>query len=301
MKVVLSGIYYPMAILRYFEAALRRRTDIELFTVGPDTGYEIPWQGGMTIQTEQKILAPDFCVSKGFRFLSTTPISYIESRLPWKPDLWLQIDASYYFEGRPTNGKNFIVGTDPHCLNYDRQRLYADKFFCMQKHYAKAGDEFLPYAFDPIWHSPENETEQIYDVSFVGVMYKERKEVIEALKQKGVNVFHTTGPIFNEARHIYNQAPISFNWSSLQDLTARVFELLGMRRLAVVNKVPDLGNFFQDGSDLIAFDNNLAECVERILYFIAHKEEAKKIAEQGHKTVQPHTWDARVAQILEMV
>ena len=41
MNVVLTGIYYPLAILRYFEAALRR-ADVNLFTAGPYTATRIP-------------------------------------------------------------------------------------------------------------------------------------------------------------------------------------------------------------------------------------------------------------------
>lgn len=301
MKVVLSGLFYSMAILRYFEAALRRRDDVELYTVGLDKGYWVPWKGGMVSKTETKILPVDLPLSNGSHINPFIPISYVENRLPFKPDLWLQIDAGFYFEGRPQSGKNFIVGTDPHVLNYDRQRTYADKFFNMQKCYAKSGDEYLPYAFDPIWHAKEENVEQAFDVCFLGLAYPQRVSVINALKQKGVSVYNDLGPIYGEARHLYNQAPVSFNWSSLLDLNARAFELLGMGRLQVINRVPELKDFFEDGKDLVVFENNLPECVEKIQYYLAHKEEAQRIADQGHKTVQPHTWDARVEQLLSMI
>ena len=58
MKIVLSGMYYPVAIVRYFEAALRRRPDVELFTMGPFTGTFIPWNGGMNLKPEYA-KAPD--------------------------------------------------------------------------------------------------------------------------------------------------------------------------------------------------------------------------------------------------
>jgi spore maturation protein CgeB len=71
-----------------------------------------------------------------------------------------------------------------------------------------------------------------------------------------------------------------------------------MRRLAVVNNVPDLPKFFRDGVDLVTF-SSLEEAVEKILHYLANEEQLKTIAEQGHKTVKPHTWDARIEQILE--
>jgi hypothetical protein len=65
IKVALVGIYYPMAMLRYFERALERRDDIELVTAGPYTGTYIPWSGGMTVlpkyaKPPTHVLPPDF-------------------------------------------------------------------------------------------------------------------------------------------------------------------------------------------------------------------------------------------------
>jgi len=303
MKVVLSGIYYPLAILRYFEAALKRRKDtVELFTIGPYTGNWIPWASGITIKTPPEITIPNLPLSRSPDFNRTVPIGFIESKLPWKPDLWLQIDAGFHFKGKPENGLNFIVGTDPHVLNYDYQRSIADAFFCMQTPYAKSNDVYLPYAYDPVWHGYNKKLEEeIYDVAFVGIHYENRIRLVEALRTRGINVNFTLGKVYYEAKKIYHQAPLAFNWSSQKDLTARVFELLGMRRLAVVNKVPDLSKFFEAGKDLVVFDNNLTEAAEKISYYLTQKGEALKIAAQGYKTVQPYTWDVRIEQILNQI
>jgi spore maturation protein CgeB len=189
------------------------------------------------------------------------------------------------------------VATDPHVLNYDKQRTFADTFYCMQDCYKKPGDVYLPYAYDPIWHAPEDQ-EHLFDVCLLGLHYQNRNLLVDRLMKSGLKVYYQLGDCFDEARTIYNQAPIGINWSSKDDLTARVFELLGMRRLAVVNNVPDLPKFFRDGVDLVTF-TGLEEAVEKILHYLANEEQLKTIAEQGHKTVKPHTWDARIEQILE--
>lgn len=296
IRVCLSFIHYPMAIARYFESALRRRSDVELFTVGPYSGTWIPWAGGMQLPAKYA-KAPDLPLpSPQNNQLAPLPITYIESQLPWSPDLWLQIDAGWYLRERPNHGKNVIVGTDPHVLNYDAQRWMSDEFYCMQTPYMKGGDKYLPYAFDPVWHSPE-EQPQNYDVALIGLHYPQRDQLVNTLRDRGVSVYYDLGPSFDEARALYNQAMIGLNWSSRQDLTARVFELLGMGRLAVVNRVPDLGNFFEDGKDLIGFDS-LDEAVEKVLYYRDNPEEARAIADEGHCKVQPHTWDARIEEIL---
>lgn len=292
MKIVLSGIYYPLAILRYFEAALKRRDDIELFTVGPFTGTRIPWNGGMNLLPKYAKLV-DLALPRMQEFV---PIGYIENQLPWQPDLWLQIDAGFHFHGKPTQGKNVIVGTDPHVLNYDTQRQFADTFYCMQTPYMINGDEYLPYAYDPIWHKPEEQS-QNYDVCLIGLHYEQRNLLVNALKAKGLNVYYDLGPCFDEARALYNQAPIGLNWSSEQDLTARVFELLAMKRLAVVNRVPDLDRFFEDEKHLLTFET-VGEAVEKVMHYNADLEAGYAIAKAGYKAVQLHTWDARIERII---
>lgn len=298
MRCVLSGIFYPMAILRYFEAALRRRDDVELWTVGPYTGTWIPWNGGMYLP-EKYAGQPDLPLTGTNGQYPMPPIGYVENQLPWKPDAWLHVDAGWHLKGRPDRGRNLFVGTDPHVLNYDEQRTYADVFYCMQTPYAKAGDEYLPYAHDPVWHAPE-EQERQYDACLIGLHYEQRNAWVNALRVQGLHVYYEIGPCFDEARALYSQAPVGLNWSSRADLVARVFELLGMGRLAVVNRVPDLSRFFVDGADLLVFDE-LGEAVEKVVYAIENADEAQAIAEQGRETVQEHTWDARVSQILEAV
>jgi hypothetical protein len=293
--VILSGIHYPLAIMRYFEHALRRRDDINLITVGPYTGNMIPWNNWMALPQKYAI-PPTITLPTG---TPSVLISFIESQLTDKPDLWLQIDAGFHLEGKPQNGKNCIVATDPHVLNYDKQRTFADTFYCMQDCYKKPGDVYLPYAYDPIYHAPEDQ-EHLFDVALLGLHYPQRNALVDQLRQSGVKVYYDLGPVFDEARAIINQAPIGINWSSKNDLTARVFELLGMRRLAMVNEVPDLPRFFRDGVDLVTF-TGLEEATEKILHYLANEDQLEAIAAQGHETVQGHTWDARINTILEGV
>lgn len=297
IRVCLSGIYYPLAMLRYFEAALRRRGDVELFTVGPYTGAWIPWDGGMNLPAKYAI-RPDMALPNSHTF-RTLPMTFVEAKLKatgFLPDLWLQIDAGFHFVGKPQQGKNIVVATDPHVLNYDKQRRLADTFYCMQRVYMKPGDEYLPYAYDPIWHAPEKQPRQ-FDACLLGLHYPQRTELVRQLRGRGLEVYYDLGPVYDEARALYNQAPIGLNWSSLLDLNARCFELLAMRRLAVVNVVPDLPQFFEPGHDLVVFES-MQEAVEKVVYYHAHQDEAERIAAQGHKMVRPHTWDARVTQIL---
>lgn len=297
MKVVLSYIKYPMAMGIWFERALRRRDDIELYTVGPYTGAWIPWQGGMTLPTKYAI-PPDLPLPANGG-LPVLPMAYVESKLPWQPDLWLQIDAGWFLRGGPEHGKSVIVGTDPHCLNYDQQRQMADTFYCMQSPYMKPGDKWLPYAYDPTVHYPE-EQPQSYEVCLIGLLYEGRARLVDELKRRGLRVHYSIGPIFDEYREIYNQAPVAINWSSQNDLCTRVFEGMAMRRAVVANRVPDQEKLFIEGVDLMAF-SSLGEAVERVMHLIENPAAAADVAQDGYEAVKPHTWDARVQEILDDV
>lgn len=299
MRVVLSGIFYPMAIIRYFEAALKRRPDVELHTAGPYTGPSIPWNGGMNLLPKYAN-PPDTATSLYSQGRPVPlPIGFMEQKLPWTPDVWIQVDAGWHLRGRPAKAKNIIIATDPHVLDYSAQRQLADTFYCMQTPYMQDGDKHLPYAYDPIWHAPEKQP-QMFDACLLGLHYHSRDRLVAQLRARGMTVNYDLGPCFDEARALYNQAPIGLNWSSKQDLTARVFELLGMGRLAIVNEVPDLSRFFEDGKHLAVF-KTIEEAVEKAAYYLDNPAERWAIMEAGLEAVQGHSWDDRVEEILSGV
>lgn len=293
MNVVLTGIFYPMAILRYFERALRRRQDINLYTAGPWTGAWIPWNGGMHLP--QKYAGqPDMAMPKG---TLSCPAHVVEAVLPWVPDVWLQVDAGWHLATKPERGVSVIVGTDPHVLDYSPARQVADIFYSMQSVYALPGDRVLHYAYDPELHRPIDQA-QDYDAALIGLQYEHRTKLVQRLRDRKYRVLYTTGLAFDEYVNGVCSAPIGLSWSSRLDLIARVFELLAMRRVAVVNRVPALGDIFVANEDLLVFsdeDGAVAACDrvrdDPIL--------AERIAAAGHAAVKPHTYDARLDQILE--
>lgn len=295
IKVVLSGIFYPMAILRYFEAALRRRSDVELTTAGMYTGRRIPWDGGMLLSADYA-KSPDIRMPQG----SSIPIRWIESRLEFEPDLWIQVDAGFQLKGKPNRGTNIVVATDPHVLNYSLQRAQADKLFCMQQVYSRPNDIYLPYAFDPVWHRKQTDQPKDWDVILLGIHYEQRDRIVSELRSRGITVLYELGPVFEEAHQLYGRSRIALNWSSLLDLNARVFEVLGMGLPLVSNRVPDMGIFFEEDRDYLGFES-VREGADKVESLLTSPKFAAKIASQGHRTVQPHTWDARITQIFEEV
>lgn len=301
MKVVLVGIYYPMAILRYVEQALRRRVDVELFTMGPHTGTWIPWNGGMNLPMKYST-PPDLPLP---RMVTTgpLPISMVETSLPWKPDVWIHMNSTWCLRGKPQYGKNIIVGVDPHCVDYNASRGDADLFFCMQTPYMHPGDLWLPYAFDPIWHRKHTNDLLEYDTGLVGAQYEGRVKLVEMIKAEGHTVlFPGYGPVYEEYHDLNSKCRTGFNLSTQQDLCARVFELMGMGICPIVNRVPDLQKVgFIEGTHYLGFDT-LTEAVEQ-LHNVLKSDAWYDVGEQASVAVRQgkHTWDDRVAEILSYV
>lgn len=312
IKVLLLYIAYPLAIATYFKKAFQHRGDVDLRVAGPYTGSWIPWMGGMTLP--EKYAVPIDIPLPFAPTIGEVNYDIVKTQLgDWVPDIIINIDAGIHWKYKPSDGMVVTIGTDPHVLNewYDAPRKYSDKFYNMQLCYSKPGDRYLPYAYSQYDHYPihrvlENEkylegveqTEQDTDAVLIGMPYDQRTQWVSQLRAKGVSVIFENGPVFDEARALYNRGRIGLNWSSLQDLNARAFELPAMRLAPVMNLVPDVGRFFEQGIHYKGF-TNVAEAVEAVVWLKEHPKECDTMAQVAYENVKSETYDARIDLLLE--
>lgn len=301
IKIVFSQVHYPLTMGRYIWEALLRRDDVEVWSTGPFSGTYIPWGAGMDL-AQQYVRTPDLPLPMGTQ--PTIMYSAIENKLPdgFEPDLWLEANSVLTVVGRP-QGKYAVIGTDPHVLNdsfYAQSRSTADYFFCMQTPYMKEGDIWLPYAYAPDWHArtPIPWGERKYDCSLLGLAYQGRRIFFERAKERGHSVRFEIGKVFDEARDIYHETKVGFNWSSMDDTTARVFELMAMGIPAIMNPTTDLTSMFNENEHFISF-LGVEQALEKLEWALSHPEEVEAMAERAYQAVKPHTWDARVETILQ--
>lgn len=295
IRVVLAYLAFPMAMASWIRRAFERRLDVELWTTGAFTNDYIPWANGMRLP--MKYVRPvDFALPTQ---MNEPHWSIIKAQLPWKPDLVLQVDAGFHFYNKP-DCLTATVATDPHVLNYDKPRSYSDKFFCMQKVYSKPGDIYLPYAFDGTVIYPDPLVQEDTDCCLIGLHYDNRSEWIRRLRERGHSVIYELGPVFDEYRQLNCRASIGLNWSSLNDVCARVFEIMGMGRTAVINRVPDLENLgLKENVHYYGF-STMDEAVQKVEIALQNPEEAHQIAKNAHDRVwKSDTWDIRVEFILK--
>jgi spore maturation protein CgeB len=120
------------------------------------------------------------------------------------------------------------------------------------------------------------------------------------LRDKKLKVIYELGPIFDEYRQLNCRARIGLNWSSQKDVCARVLEIMGMKRVPVINRVPDLEKMgLVENVHYYGFDG-IRDACEKVDYVLAHPEEAQVVAENAYrKVVAEDTWDLRVEFLLK--
>lgn len=308
IKVLLTYIVYPLAMGTYFKKALQYRDDVDLRVAGIYTGPWIPWQGGMSLPAKYAV-PPDVPLPLS---LGVNEYNYelIKGQLgDWVPDLIIQVDAGFHAKYKPMDGMVVTVATDPHAIPpefYDVPRAYSDKFFNMQAVYSKKGDVYLPYAYSrhdfyPQINSDLDGTIHEYpkvDAVLIGMPYEQRIQWVNELRKRNVNVIFENGPILDEARALYNRGTIGLNWSSLDDLNCRAFELPAMKLYPVMNWVTDMSRKEFNFIEHCGIFHNMPEAIERVMWAIDNPEKARTQAELAYQDVVSHTYDRRVQQIL---
>lgn len=293
MNIVISYLHYAITAAGEYLARAAKRKGLNVITVGPYFGTEMPYgtDGGMKVSKEYDN-KPDIIVSK----TDSAPIWFIENKLDIPVDVWLDVDAGFCLDGTPKHGKHIRFLTDPHVLRnrYDSRPNY-DITFCSQKRYMRGGEVYLPYGYDKIWHSPMD-VEKTYDVALVGNIYNHRVELFNNLKH--LRTFFKVGIAKEDMRRIYNQAYIGLNWSTLDDMNARVFEIMACGICPVMNEVTDMKGFLVPDEDYIKFDNQ-SDAIQKINYLLEHKDKLEQIAKNAKDKMNGHSWDDRLQSILE--
>jgi spore maturation protein CgeB len=105
------------------------------------------------------------------------------------------------------------------------------------------------------------------------------------------------------------EMPLIFHYSKINlNITAksirsglplRIFDVLGCGGFLITNYQSELPDWFTIGEDLVAYSSP-KELIELCAYYLAHEEERKQIAMNGYlKVKQYHTFDHRIAIMLE--
>lgn len=190
-------------------------------------------------------------------------------------------------------GLDLVLTTSSECCAYYGMEGCAALFWPL----ASSSDRFFPY--------PDGE--KIYDVSFIGNRYGIRGKIIERLQQAGINVTPfgsgwPNGPvgaeqsaeILGKSRIILGVGNIAYN-EDIYTLKLRDFDAPMAGALYITHRNRDLLKLFEEGREIECYET-IAECIDKIKYYLAKPEKRSEIAAAGlSKAITSHTWDARLS------
>jgi spore maturation protein CgeB len=191
--------------------------------------------------------------------------------------------------------------------------------------------EYIPIGIDPEVHHPvplTAEEQQRYgaDVCFIGGLSRRfhaaRRAMVEYAIENGVNI-----KVWGGYREHFVGSPILRVWQGQiwgeeqvkalcaakiglnfhvdhrageldRGLNLRAFELAACGVFQLLQRVPGVGEFFEEGKEIVCFDTK-EEMLDKIRYYLAHESERRQIAEAARKRVlREHTWAHRVANMI---
>jgi spore maturation protein CgeB len=150
--------------------------------------------------------------------------------------------------------------------------------------------------------------EKKYDVTFVGQPHGDRREIVERLRNDGIQVA-TWGHGWEAGRltqmemvRLFSQSKINLNFANalvpgLVQIKGRNFEVPACRAFLLTTYVPELENYYGIDGEVVCF-TGYDELRDKIRYYLAHDEERENIAARGYqRTLAQHTFDARFDDI----
>jgi spore maturation protein CgeB len=211
--------------------------------------------------------------------------------------------------------------------------IQKEGFFEELKNMGLSNYHYLPLACLPDFHkkitpvNKEDEARYGSDVSFAGAGYFNRKNAFSQLMDFNFKIWggdwfvglplslfiQEGGKRFSEeeAVKIYNYSKININihssmwhWDINPNgdfLNPRVYEILGCGGFQLVDKRSYLEGIFEDGKDLVVFEDT-ADLRKKIKYYLANEEERQAIAARGYETVRKrHTYEQRVQEMMNII
>lgn len=116
------------------------------------------------------------------------------------------------------------------------------------------------------------------------------------LKRGVNNTFHFYSPSIIWRNIINFHLP-----QSHPQIKGRNFEVPACGGFLLTEPAEDLYNFYEYGKEIVIF-NNSAELAKKIVYYLNHEEERRRIARAGYeRTLKEHIWEKRFSEIFGII
>lgn len=155
-----------------------------------------------------------------------------------------------------------VWGVDNHVADYRREWIthYFLAHHGVSKHLLGDNVTWLPCGYDAEQHARSEIAwrDRKYDVTMLGVMYPERWEIVEALRDAGLNVVAGSGLIGKDYADIYRNSRVSLVASFNGDVPQRTFETAAMGCAVVSDTSSDLDTLNFPGGDKWTYSKDAA-------------------------------------------
>jgi len=172
---------------------------------------------------------------------------------------------------------------------------------------------FFPEASDSQIFYPMPDLPKLYDVAFVGGRYGVREEIVNVLRDAGIEVT-TFGEGWENGRIDVQAVPVFFAQSKIVLGIGTVghsydFYALKMRdfdgpmsgSLYITHDNSDLQLVYKVGKEIVTY-RTIDECVEKIRYYLLNDEKRETIAMAGYtRAVQEHQWGQRFQEVFNLL
>ncbi len=165
---------------------------------------------------------------------------------------------------------------------------------------------------NPRCYKRAKSTRKKHDVTFVGGRHGDRSSFVDALDKEGIRL-STFGRgwgervSFEDMLRIFSKSKINLNFSSssvdpsLKQIKGRVFEIPMCGGFLLTEYAPDLEEWYEIDVEIVCFTET-REAIEKIRYYLDHKEERARIAEAGYRrALQSHSWDIRLREVFQKI
>ena len=158
----------------------------------------------------------------------------------------------------------------------------------------------------------KRESQEKYNVSFVGARIGNRVEFINEIINNGIPV-NISGLGWNafiphkEMIEVFNSSKINLNFTgsykdpNLKQIKARIFEITMCGGFLLTEYVDDLEKYFQIGKEIDCFHSK-EEAVDKIKYYLKNEGIRKEIALAGWERAQKdHSWQDRLYEVFNKI
>jgi spore maturation protein CgeB len=185
--------------------------------------------------------------------------------------------------------------------------------------------EFLPFAYDPKYHSPKalaNSDSTIFSspVAYVGTFGRLQKDWLSSIQHHGLKVWGNSWDSLSKRDSLrtswikgrgigaemwkaINLSGITFNMCRVEhsaEISMKTFEIPAAGGLMLSNYTETQNAFFKDGVQAVYY-NNREEASDLIEFYIKRPELIEKIKFNSMKAVERHTYQSRAKAVIDYV